>query len=423
MGLWKKGGCQTSLTFFRRVVLGEGIGPMLVLSLVCVGINPAWGVAAKKAVGQKGVTPSTSKPRVGPQSANLGFLSVTPEIFRTMGIKTAKVRNGKISSFIVSPAYVEADDRSLVKIRPVGNGRVVKVYTYPGQVVVPGTPLLDYENYTLTDVINQVDAAKAVVEEAQAQKTEAAYAAQRGNLLQGGALPRGEVQRRQTVLQHMSGLVREKQALLHNMRMRLSQFSNNSETIFDGHYSRVMSPVSGMVKTINISMGDMIGSSSLPVVEIVNTSTVWVVSQVSSHNLDQVKIGNPQSTIIAEHTPSLPISSTVTTIDSSVDPITRQFLVRSEVKNTGKLRAGMFVRTRIYNTPQPGLVIPKEALQRIDDHFVVFVKVGPHRFACRIVVTGPSSDQDILIKKGLKEGDEIVTSGSFDLKSQLAMRQ
>lgn len=351
----------------------------------------------------------------------LGHINVPQEAQNRMRISTGRVMEKSLSSYIVSPAYVEIDDRQLVRIRPVGIGRVIKVYAYPGQVVSPGDVLMEYDNYSLTDVISQVDAAKAVVEEATAQQTEAGFAAHRGDMLQGGALPQGEIQRRRMVLRHMSGLVQEKKALMRNTQMRLKQFTTNTEQVFNTHYSRIISPVYGVVKSANMSMGDMVNPSNLPVVEVVNTSSVWVVSQVASYNMGRVRIGNRQATFLTDMPNEPPLISTVTTIDSSVDPLTRQFLVRSQVTGNKRLYPGMFVRTYIYDTPQKGLVIPRTALQEINGQDVVFVKEKEGEFIIQPVRIGVSSEKDVIVTEGLKAGQIIVMRDSFALKSQFVL--
>ena len=49
---------------------------------------------------------------------------------------------------------------------------------------------------------------------------------------------------------------------------------------------------------------------------------------------------------------------------------------------------------------------------------MVFVVRGPRRFEPREVKIGASSSDHVEIKAGLEEGDEVVTEGSYALKSE-----
>ena len=49
----------------------------------------------------------------------------------------------------------------------------------------------------------------------------------------------------------------------------------------------------------------------------------------------------------------------------------------------------------------------------------VFVLQGEDQFQRRDVQVGMTSDQSVMIKQGLREGETIVTAGGFILKSQL----
>jgi cobalt-zinc-cadmium efflux system membrane fusion protein len=49
----------------------------------------------------------------------------------------------------------------------------------------------------------------------------------------------------------------------------------------------------------------------------------------------------------------------------------------------------------------------------------VFVRTGPAAFTVRPVLLGQSRDGQVEVTAGLKAGDEVVTKGSFIVKSQL----
>jgi len=83
----------------------------------------------------------------------------------------------------------------------------------------------------------------------------------------------------------------------------------------------------------------------------------------------------------------------------------------------------MFATARISGThdhePQRALAIPASAVQTIDDHRAVFVRLGDGLFELRRVHTGERAGNQVEVLNGIAPGDEVVADGSFLLKGQL----
>jgi cobalt-zinc-cadmium efflux system membrane fusion protein len=58
-------------------------------------------------------------------------------------------------------------------------------------------------------------------------------------------------------------------------------------------------------------------------------------------------------------------------------------------------------------------------VQDVNGQAAVFVRTGPKTFAVRPVMVGQSRDGEVEVTGGLQPGDQVVTKGSFILKSQL----
>ena len=86
----------------------------------------------------------------------------------------------------------------------------------------------------------------------------------------------------------------------------------------------------------------------------------------------------------------------------------------------GRLKPGMFVEATIASAGErPALVVPEAALQDDDGKPIVFVRTGERTFARREVRIGVRSGGAVEILEGLAEGETVVTSGSFLLKSEI----
>jgi Cu(I)/Ag(I) efflux system membrane fusion protein len=69
------------------------------------------------------------------------------------------------------------------------------------------------------------------------------------------------------------------------------------------------------------------------------------------------------------------------------------------------------------------VVIPVEAVVRSGVKNQVFVVQGAGKFEPREITTGLSSDGNVTVLKGLKAGEEVVTSAQFLIDSESKLRE
>ncbi len=102
---------------------------------------------------------------------------------------------------------------------------------------------------------------------------------------------------------------------------------------------------------------------------------------------------------------------------------TRTLKVRLEVRNPGfQLRPGMFVDVVRQVELGPALTVPRSAVLDSGSRQMVFIDQGEGNLEARRVTTGWRYGDRVEILNGLKEGDEVVTSGNFLLDSESRMR-
>lgn len=120
----------------------------------------------------------------------------------------------------------------------------------------------------------------------------------------------------------------------------------------------------------------------------------------------------------------------VAAIDASVNRETRNVRVRAVVDNRdGKLRAGMFVKVRVpVEAPRPYVVIPVTAVRKAtyaDQVYTVKTvsETGPNgqktdvmRAVQKFVTLGPIIGSDVIVLKGISEGEIVASNGSFKLR-------
>ncbi len=108
-------------------------------------------------------------------------------------------------------------------------------------------------------------------------------------------------------------------------------------------------------------------------------------------------------------------------VGNQVESASRTLEVRIEVNNAdGRLKPGMFADVEITTTVlKDVLVISDAALQTDGADQIVFVALGDGRFEKRTVQLGLEQHGRVQVLSGLKADEQVVTTGSFILKSEL----
>jgi cobalt-zinc-cadmium efflux system membrane fusion protein len=65
------------------------------------------------------------------------------------------------------------------------------------------------------------------------------------------------------------------------------------------------------------------------------------------------------------------------------------------------------------------LLVPQDAIQQVNGQDAVFVRSSPDHFVMRPIQAGETAQGMVQILSGIQPGDEVVTHGSFLVKSQL----
>jgi len=186
----------------------------------------------------------------------------------------------------------------------------------------------------------------------------------------------------------------------------------------------VRAPVSGTVieRLVNAGAGIQPGS---PLFTIANISTVWVIANVPEGQVGSLHVGTPAELHSAALGGSA-IAGRVNYIDPKLNEETRTARVRVEISNPGeRLKSGMFVEVGFQTSTAAGageeLMVSAAAVQRVGDRNVVFIpkQAEEGTFEVRDVELGGELDGYHRVLSGLKLGEQVVTKGSFTLKTQL----
>ena len=190
----------------------------------------------------------------------------------------------------------------------------------------------------------------------------------------------------------------------------------------------ITADVSGIITSKKVDLGDYVGQG-MPIYEIADLSSLWVLFDIYESDMPWVKVGNKINYTV-QSLPGETFEGVVSFIDPLINPQTRVASARVDVKNSGnRLKPEMFASGVVINSlttsTSKDIVIPKSAVMWTGERSVVYVKSvvsNKVNFKFREVTLGTSLGDAYIIKEGLSEGEEIVVNGTFtvDAASQLA---
>ena len=153
---------------------------------------------------------------------------------------------------------------------------------------------------------------------------------------------------------------------------------------------------------------------------LVDTRTMWARLDVPEAAMARIAPG--QQVVLTLHAlRGERFSGRVGWVASQLDPGTRTLQARVELPNPeGRLRAHMFGAAHLTLGERPdALLVPRDAVQWEGCCNVVFVPAGPASFSARKVQLGGANDAQVEVLTGLSEGEQVVTTGAFLLKTEL----
>ena len=176
--------------------------------------------------------------------------------------------------------------------------------------------------------------------------------------------------------------------------------------------------IPGRIVDNTMSLGTMVDQST-EIMTILDSRLVCVDANIYERDIAKIRKGQEVDVTVPAY-PGLVFKGKIQYIGDILNPETRTITVRTEVENADfNLKAGMFASLRILLGHQAkALTVPQTAVLDDGDLKIVFVKKDAQFFPREITV-GSKMDGLIEVLSGLAEGEEVVTTGSFQLKSKL----
>jgi RND family efflux transporter MFP subunit len=182
----------------------------------------------------------------------------------------------------------------------------------------------------------------------------------------------------------------------------------------------IVAPASGYIVDRQ-AFPNMYVEPSMRLFTIANLSKVWVYAAVFQNQLGQISTGDA-ATITVDAYPQSEFDGRVDLIWAALDPTTRTAKVRINLPNPeGALKIGMFVNVNLKHRVGRGILISDSSVLQTGLHNIAFVDRGDGYLEPRELEVGPHLSDGMVVRKGLAEGDRIVSSANFivDSESQL----
>jgi Cu(I)/Ag(I) efflux system membrane fusion protein/cobalt-zinc-cadmium efflux system membrane fusion protein len=333
--------------------------------------------------------PVSSEPALAP-------VQLSPQRLQSIGVKLGRVQRKDVATEISTAGNVAIDETRLSYVQVRFPGFIQKVFadaTY--QYVRQGQPLFTVYS---PDIV----------------ATEREYLVARRN--------QKEVAR-STIPGVISGAASLLDAAVERLKqwqVPQSEIERLESTGEVGQEIEIDSPVSGYI-TERRAYPSTAVQPDLRLYAIADLSTVWVNAQVFQNDLALMRVGAP-ATITADTYPGRAFTGRVDFIYPDVDMATRTARARIVLQNPNPpLSPGMFVKVSLKSPMGEQLVIPASGVLQSGTRQIAFVSRGDGYLEPRDIELGTRFGDDFVVLKGLKAGEQIVTSANFliDSESQL----
>ncbi|HEY3704224.1 MAG TPA: FixH family protein [Terracidiphilus sp.] len=338
---------------------------------------------------------------------DLSPIQLSPQRMQEIGVTTAVAAIRQLNDRVSVPGTVDIDERRISYVQTRFAGWIQNVFanaTY--QYVRKGERLF---------TIYSPDIVSSEQEYLLARQNQNAFS-QDGHGADGhGADQHG------TARQESDWLLHASEDRLHQFGIPDQEITNLQQSGKVQHDIAINSPVSGYITERN-ALSNAYVQPETKLYTIADLSTVWVYANVAQSDVGRLRPGNAGQVTVDSY-PGRKFNGRVDQVLPQVDPATRTVRVRLIFPNPGiALKPGMYVNVDLAAPLGRQLVVPASAVLQAGARTIAFVDHGGGNLEPRTVETGPTLDDSIVILKGLKAGDRVVSSANFLLDSEVQVQ-
>jgi len=366
------------------------------------------GNSASQSMDPMAQTPSANTSDAGPGSAGqpqtgsmpempLAPIQLTPQRMQSIGIVLGKVESKSVNSELRFYGNVQVNERRQAYVQMRFSGWIRNVYAdATGNFIGKGQPLF---------TIYSPDLVTTEQEYLLAKKNQQTLQSSSISGVSGGA-------------DSLFAAARQRLDQWEVPKSEIDKLDSTGKVINELTFN---SPVSGYITQKNL-LPNMYVQPETMLYTIADLSDVWVLAQVFQSDAGKIKPGDSAEVTVDAY-PGRVFNGRVDYVLPQLDMNTRTLPVRLVFPNPGlKLRPGMYVNVRAKVPMGRQLVVPASAAFHSGTKNLVFVYSGEGSIEPREVELGPQVGDELVVTKGIKAQEQIVTSANFLIDSEAQLQ-
>lgn len=360
--------------------------PILLIFVACGEKSPL--ETKKEELSKLKTEQDALKTKISALEKEIAILDTSSANKKTKLVAVAPIVAGDFQHFLDVQGTVDSDEN--IMVQPGMPGVVTRVYVQEGDAVKTGQLLAETDNKAIRESIAQLetnlDFAKIAFD-----KQKRLWDQKIGT----------EIQFLQSKNQYES--------------LQKSINSVNAQL----EMTRIKSPINGVVDEVNVKIGEFATPTIIGSFRVVNTNKIKVTTKIADSYISKIKMGDPVKVRLNDLNQTL--EGKVSFIGKSVNSLSRTFQVDIRLNNGGTdLRPNMLANVSINDQNLSNVVsIPSNYIQKEPSggtFVMVAEKSGKELIARKkLVNTGISYNDMIVINEGLATTDELITKGFQDV--------
>ena len=196
---------------------------------------------------------------------------------------------------------------------------------------------------------------------------------------------------------------------VHNLKDQISTATSSWDM------TNVRSDVNGYVEQLNLKVGEtFVGmAGTIPQIQIVNTSSLKVVTEVPENYLSKIKEGTPVNIKLPDA--NLEFNSKISLMNRAIGLNSRSIVTEAKIPYNPNVHINQVAEVRIKDYSNPTtIVIPLTILQTDEKGkyvYVIATENGKKIARKKPVQVGEIYGDNIEVKGGLTVGDQVITEG------------
>ncbi|MBM9576394.1 efflux RND transporter periplasmic adaptor subunit [Leptospira sp. 201903070] len=352
-----------------------------------------------------------------PVAVSKSRFAVSEEILRRHPLSLVALREIASVDEVALPGRISYDPESMARAGSTVEARIKKVLVREGDRVSQGSPLAILSSVMLGEVEAAYVKARASLEALKLQADRAK------ELFDMKVTSAKDYEFANMQYKTAKTEVETTRIKLENYGLTPAEIAGIERGVYVSSNLVLRSPINGEVTERKAVQGQQVTRNE-DLFTIANLTNLMVLLEVYEKDIGSISEGADAMIYPLGDEKSPGIKGEVAYVGTVLDNVKRTAKLRIMVSNrNGKLKPGQSVTAKVKgivaNTgTEARKTLPLEAVHEIEGKSMVFIQNEDGSFEATEVLIGDTVGDEVIIKSGLREGVQVVSKGSFILKSE-----